>query len=356
MGEFRATCGEEKVLEPNPQVGAAPWLQALGIDDVESYDAPSVWASAPRGSLKIPFGFCCKTSESGIVPTDELFELDLAAERAGILQGKTGSGLTFLQRAWMTAAAVRFGPERVKFLLLQLPGWAGFRGLEKLPHVAGVFSHLYECREVFDELVKALEAELDRRRAVLAEYAATSFDEYSRRRDLDESLPGLPHLFVVMEYLLDFAENIRPEHMAIFRKILSAGPALGVHLIFTSEGEAIVGQEEVLRHTTFGLSLYCSSESASRCVVGTASAAYLLFGRGDGIAVCRALGSGVPPQYLRVFNIEQRETQDKTGWYALMDKMSQYSAPASDEFNARLGPAKELHRAFLESHHLHLHS
>lgn len=191
-----------------------------------------------------------------------------------LVTGTTGSGKSELLVSWVTAIALRYGPEQVSFVLADFKGGTAFEPLRSLPQVAAVITDLDEHGA--RRGVSSLTAELRRREGILAAAGAREVREV-----------GLVRLVIVVD---EFAALLQehPDLGAVFTDIAARGRALGMHLILGTQRAAGVVREALAANCPLRLSLRVSEASDSRFVIGSDAAADLPGGLGSrGLALVR---------------------------------------------------------------------
>ncbi|TQC45042.1 type VII secretion protein EccCa [Rhodococcus sp. WS4] len=266
---------------------ALGYLQALGIDDLESFDPRPRWdANEMDQHLTMPLGNVI--DESTGEPTGELLEIDFSESSIGgtgpngVLQGKTGSGKSFILRPVVMSLATRYGPDRLNFILMDFKGGATFIGFERLPHVLANITNLASEAELLDRARDVIEGEILRRTELITKVAKveTILEYRELRATKRPDLPLLPSLFIVADEFREFMMAHR-EYMALFERIAQVGRALGMHLLAGSQfiDSSIIGAMQ--QNLTFGISLKVDQASYSNTVIKSDAATRLPIGDGS---------------------------------------------------------------------------
>ncbi len=288
MSRYRSSRGSSVVAAATSSTSEArrtPYLEALGINDLESFDAEQFWTkSAGEIERKIPIADLI--DEQTQRPLGKTIELNFSESSVGgsgphgALQGKTGSGKSYMIQPAVLSLAARYSPEQVVFILCDFKGGATFRGYDALPHVLANITNLAKDSDVLARMEAVVEGEVTKRQLLFDEYKVEDILSYHKLRAKNPGqYPPLPDLFIVID---EFAEFIKSHRglLALFASVTKVGRSLGLHLVLVSQNidPAIIGDIE--DNLTFGISLAAETASGSRCVIKSAAATQLKSGAG----------------------------------------------------------------------------
>lgn len=259
------------------------WFDVLGIYDLESYDPRVVWsANAYTESFRVPLGY----KYNGKNRTPELQYMDLielsrgGTGPHGCVQGKTGTGKSYLLNNFVLTMCATYGPDKVSFILADFKAGAAFDGFEKLPHVITVLTNLETQKEMVDRAGDVIDGEIARREEFLFKYKAKDILDYRKMQKADPSLPPLPDLLVIADEFHEFMHNNR-SYLKLFTRIGAKGRSLGMHIIPCSQFIDTSLLQDLMNHLTVGISLTAASQTYSRAVLdGNPGAASLPAGKG----------------------------------------------------------------------------
>lgn len=259
------------------------WFDALGIPDIDSYDPRVVWsANAYTETFRVPLGY----KYDGKNRTPDLQFMDLmelsrgGTGPHGCLQGKTGTGKSYLLNNLVLTMCAMYGPDKVSFILADFKAGAAFDGFEPLPHVIAVLTNLETQKEMVDRAGDVIDGEISRRENFLFQYKAKDILDYRKMQRADPSLPPLPDLFVIADEFHEFMHNNR-SYLKLFTRIGAKGRSLGMHILPCSQFIDTSLLQDLMNHLTVGISLTASSASYSRAVLdGNPGAAQLPAGAG----------------------------------------------------------------------------
>ena len=259
------------------------WFDVLNIHDIESYDPRVVWAAnAHTETFRTPIGY----KWDGKRRTSECVYLDMIeASRGGTgphgcLQGKTGTGKSYLLNGVVLSMCALYGPDKVSFILADFKAGAAFDGYQNLPHVITVLTNLETQKEMVERAGAVIDGEIIRREEFLFQYKVKDILEYRKMQKKDPSLPPLPDMFLIADEFHEFMIGNRA-YLKLFTRIGAKGRSLGMHVIPCSQFIDASLLSDLMNHLTFGISLAASSASYSRTVLdGDPSAANLPVGKG----------------------------------------------------------------------------
>lgn len=259
------------------------WFDVLGIRDIDTYDPRMVWkANAFTESLRVPLGYkyINKRRSRDLVYLDIVEMSRGGSGPHGCVQGKTGTGKSYLLNNWVLTLCTMFGPDKISFILADFKAGAAFDGFEKLPHVIQVLTNLEEQKELVDRAGLVLAGEIQRREEFLFKNRAKDILEYRKMCSKDPSLEPLPDLLFVADEFHEFMTNNR-DYVSLLNSIGAKGRSLGMKVVPCSQFIDQGLLSNLMQHLTFGISLTASSAAYSRTVLnGDASAVNLPAGKG----------------------------------------------------------------------------
>lgn len=259
------------------------WFDVLNIHDIEAYDPRVVWsANAHTETFRTPIGY----KWDGKRRTDDLVYLDMIeASRGGTgphgcVQGKTGTGKSYLLNGIVLSMCALYGPDKVSFILADFKAGAAFDGYENLPHVITVLTNLETQKEMVERAGAVIDGEIQRREEFLFKHKVKDILEYRKLQKANPDLPPLPDLFLIADEFHEFMIGNRA-YLKLFTRIGAKGRSLGMHVIPCSQFIDASLLSDLMNHLTFGISLAASSATYSRTVLdGDPSAANLPVGKG----------------------------------------------------------------------------
>lgn len=182
----------------------------------------------------------------------------------GICIGATGSGKSEFLRTLVLSLALAHGPEDLAMILVDYKGGAAFTPFQTLPHLAGLIDNLADDAQLIERARASIEGEIVRRQRVLKDAGSyASITDYRAARQLNDELPPLPHLFLVID---EFGELLtaQPDFIDLLLQIGRIGRALGIHLLLASqriESGRLRGLDTYLSYR-IGLRTFSEQESA----------------------------------------------------------------------------------------------
>ncbi len=219
---------------------------------------------APAGELVFGVGF----GRTGPV------WMDLTRVPHKLVGGTTGAGKSVYVRQALVCLLLRYGPEHVRLVLIDLKGGLEFNTFRRLPHLLlPIVSDLPEVAPAIETVL----AELDRRKAMFAEADVVNIQEWNRRNPADR----LPYILVAVdeygevsmpavEASNDKARAHSPKMMhAGFSRIARLGRALGIHLLACTQRpdtEVLPGQIKAQMPAT--VAFRCRGEVNSHILLG----------------------------------------------------------------------------------------
>lgn len=288
MGRYRS--GRELFLpsltDPAPRsAGRTPYLKALGINDLESLDVLQFWSrTAGEVDRKIPLADLL--DESTMLPTGKIAELNFSESSIGgsgphgSMQGKTGSGKSYLLQPTVLSLAARYSPDQFVCILMDFKGGSTFMGFERLPHVLANITNLEKDADILVRAETVIAGELLKRQEFLDEYKVPDILAYHKLQAKNPGkYPPLPDLFVIIDEFGEFIA-LNPEFKKLFSSITRRGRSLGMHLMLGSQVISQLQIGDIGTELSFGISLHSDSAEGSRMVLKSNAATQLKVGEG----------------------------------------------------------------------------
>jgi S-DNA-T family DNA segregation ATPase FtsK/SpoIIIE len=297
---------------------AHPWLKALDIEDLKSYDPCPVWeVNDRRWPMPVPLGLR-GNDDTNVV------SLDLSEHPNGMIQGRDGSGKTTLVRELILGLCAQYGPRTVNFVLADFKGAAVFSGISELPHVKAGYEYLDDDPDRFAEMIDGISEEITQREERLAQEGskrlAWETPSGDGQIDVDAGTELPPRLVVILEEPNEFLlrgtaqsgdadqEPVQRRDSAELRAladIARRGHRVGVHLIISAGYVSPALYLPMRSDFNFGLSLATTNQHYSKFVVGEPDAADL----GEGEGLLRVSGpSGTAVSRFQGFNVDHDDT------------------------------------------------
>ncbi len=234
------------------------FMDGYNIRRPEDLDLLDLWNNArPERTMSVPIG---------IRGNGEKFYFDIN-EKAhgphGLVAGTTGSGKSEMIQSWIISMAIQFSPEAVSFVLIDFKGTGLILPFVNLPHLAGKISDLDTN---IDRNLVALEAELQRRKALFDEAGVSNISSYLELYHSGRVKEPLSYLFVIIDEYAEFKANF-PDFTVAIDALFRTGRTLGVHIILLMQnpGGVVTGQSE--SNVRFRWCLKVASKIASKEVL-----------------------------------------------------------------------------------------
>ena len=270
--------GLDGVVADNRPTHVPDFFEALGIGDIETHDIVKVWRkNAYTDEIKVPFGYHRKGDE--VLP--ELSYLNFYEENRGgqgphgTIQGRTGSGKSYMLRSIVLSLVANYGPDKVALILADFKGGSTFLGMDTLPHVVANISNLKDTAELVDRLGDVLEGEVERREMfIMTERQCKDIFEYRERQQQhpnDPNWPPMPDLIVIIDEFGEFLKK-NSRYIKTLDNIGAVGRGLGMHLVMCSQfvDRTLLG--DMFNHLAFRYSLAVNDPKHSREMIGTEDA------------------------------------------------------------------------------------
>lgn len=287
------------------------FFEMMKIQSVSELNPGHLWAESDvTKSIAVPIG---------IGEGKDVF-LDLH-EKAhgphGLVAGTTGSGKSELLQSYILAAALKFHPYEVAFVIIDFKGGGMANQFEKLPHLIGTITNIEGS--AINRSLASIKAELMKRQRLFAEANVNNVDKYIEKYKHGEVSVPLPHLVIVVD---EFAE-LKAEQPEFMKELISAariGRSLGIHLILATQKPAGQVNEQIWSNSRFKICLKVATREDSNEVIKTAAAAkikepgraYLQVGNNEVFELFQSGYSDV--------SVDQEHTQLE----ALVDKLAAY--------------------------------
>lgn len=268
-------------------VNVSELLRVLGITDLETYDPTLLWEeNEHRPNLDFPLGNSWHSTTPENERTGDTVVLDFVEMSRGghgphgCIQGKTGTGKSYLINNMVVALTARHSPSKLALALVDFKGSATFDGIENLPHVKLVLKNAEEHRARVVRLLDTLDGEVKRREELLYFNEARDIHEY-RSNETAMDVEPLPYLLFIFDEFHEFMLGNR-DLLKLFTRIGAKGRSLGIHLLIGAQFIDAGLLSDLMNHLTYGISLASSSAAYSRTVLdGDPSAVTLKAGSGD---------------------------------------------------------------------------
>ncbi|MBQ4253375.1 MAG: hypothetical protein II712_00965, partial [Erysipelotrichaceae bacterium] len=250
--------------------------------------------------------------------------LDLHEKADGphmLVAGTTGSGKTETIISYLLALCMKFRPDELNLLLVDMKGGGFTQRLGNLPHVVGMVTDVdgYESgmgsAYMLNRFLYALKAEIDRRKHLLKKMHVDSIDGYitacsgidahitrknikgDEARELRNlaAKEKLTHLILVVDEFTELkrfsSENNDVDFIGEITTIARIGRSLGLHIILISQNIEGAITDDIRVNSNSRLCLKVATKQASREMIGNDLAAspympghgrgYLLVGTGS---------------------------------------------------------------------------
>ena len=152
----------------------------------------------------------------------------------GLIGGTSGSGKTEFLKTLFTSLCLNNHPDELSIVVVDFKGGVDHDAIRPFPHVVDVATNLDISQ--FERTIRLLNAEQQRRQALLAEAGANNVDSYRLARSHRPDLPPLPRLMVVVD---EFGELLAAdggrEKLGELESITRIGRALGLHLLLVTQ-------------------------------------------------------------------------------------------------------------------------
>ena len=253
------------------------WFEMIGINNLDEWDPVTDWnRNYLNNKLEIPIGYA--RNGDNISPDTAVYMNLVDANHRGTgphgrLQGRSGTGKSFLLRSLVLNYARYYHPNHLNFVLVDFKGESAFGGLDVLPHTIAVISNLGQAADMLKRLEAVIMGENERRQEAFKTLQGSK-DIYNYHEELKENpnMEPMPFIFVVID---EFAEFVTTNTW--FRKTLDSlarvGRSTGIFLLVASQSvdSALLG--DASKQMSYGISLGVNSARESMNVIGSDDAA-----------------------------------------------------------------------------------
>ena len=258
-----------RTMAPIRETGARAGVSALPTA-VRFLDAAGLEPPEPR-RIRAGWATNGRTTQALLGSrADGPFYLDIGQGPHLLVAGTTGSGKSEFLRTLVASLAAANRPDAMNFVLIDYKGGAAFRAFESLPHTVGMLTDLDEF--LVERALISLRAELQRRKAVLAEAGQESIHAYWAALPVMPSADPLPRLVIVVDEFASMAEQL-PDQLRSLVNIGAQGRSLGIHLVLATQRPAGVVTADLRANMNLRIALRVATPDDSRDVIETADAA-----------------------------------------------------------------------------------
>lgn len=226
----------------------------------------SAWAANPRHT-------------SVMLGAAEQGPLTLDLRRDGphaLIAGMTGSGKTELLQTLILGLALGSHPQWLNFVLIDYKGDSAFQECGRLPHTVGKVTDLNPA--LVRRALTSLRAELDRRKALLADAGVVDVDAYYEVWCREPHRAPLPRLVLVIDEFAELAREL-PDFVDGLVSIAQLGRSLGVHLILATQRPSGVLSPAIRANTNVRIALRVADPADSADVLGVPDASLIPAGK-----------------------------------------------------------------------------
>lgn len=291
----------------------ADLCSVLNIEDPTRLNTDQLWAPSRGqgpGWMRFPIGLYTEG--------EELVELDLRTPFEGgmglhgLVVGTCGAGKTSGVITEVMSACLTHSPEELTIAYAAGTPYSAADTVRGFPHVVAAVGDLRQDDAALGGLCDALEAELDRRGAMLATVDdCRDVAAYNQRRLVDPDLAAIPVLWVIVEdYEAVFADPIRGVRLReVITRIARAGRSL--HVFFqlvgqTKDTHSLRGLTNMIGYT---IAARTATLEDSRVAIGASDAALIAVEGAAGTAYLRTAGDD--PRKFRYFSAPSSKPLDE---------------------------------------------
>lgn len=269
-------------------------LDVVGISDPRNLDTDRMWA-ATRNALgtnpawmKFPVGVYSDTGE--VVEINLREGAQGGMNMHGLFIATTGAGKSEGLVTMVSGLAATHSPEVANFVFTDFKLKSAAGVLEKFPHCLASINNLATEKHLVGRFYEALDGELDRRGAAIADIEdCPDVTTYNQLRLTDPSLPPIPALWVITdEYNEVFRDSVYgPKFARLYERVATVGRSLHVYLLLVGQikdTQKLRGTAKLLGYTIAGRT---SVEEESRAAIGTPLAAHIASSGEEGTAYLR---------------------------------------------------------------------
>ena len=201
----------------------------IAWDDLNDLPESAWWQESSEQLISAPIGRYGASEQLNV-----WFGTDHWQERAcvhGILGAMPGAGKSTLFHNLITALAVRYSPDELRFHLIDGKFGVEFQPYARLPHASVVSLRTSPAmsRSVLADVV----AEMSRRNAVFARAGVVDLPSYRRHGQPEGNMPRI--LLVVDEYQQLFDGDRDGEASANLLRLSQQGRSAGIHMLLASQ-------------------------------------------------------------------------------------------------------------------------
>lgn len=291
----------------------ADLCSVLNIEDPTRLNTDQLWAPARRqgpGWMRFPIGL--------YADGEELVELDLRTPFEGgmglhgLVVGTCGAGKTSGVITEVMSACLTHSPEELIIAYAAGTPYSAAETVSRFPHVVAAVDDLRQDDAALDRFCDVLEAELDRRDAMLAAIDdCRDVTAYNQRRLADPDLAAIPVLWVIVEdYDVVFADPIRGMRLReVITRIARVGRSLHVFFQLVGQTKDTHGLRGLTNMIGYTIAARTATLEDSRAAIGATDAALIPSEGQAGTAYLRT--SGNDPRRFRYFSAPNTKPLDE---------------------------------------------
>ena len=198
-----------------------------------------------------------------------------------LIAGTTGSGKSVAVNTMIASIIYNASPDLVKFVMID-PKMVELSIYEDIPHLAAPV--VVDPKKAAGVLRNVVE-EMENRYSALASLKVRIIDSYNKKAALDEDLPNMPYLVVVVDEFADLMIVAGKEVEQSIIRIAQMARAVGIHLILATQRPSVNVITGIIKaNMPARLSFRVSSKTDSRTILDS-NGAELLLGQGDSLFV-----------------------------------------------------------------------
>lgn len=226
------TPGEDSGQAESP---ATRWF-LRGVGEDGTWDPRCTWAANDTTT--------CLDFDAGVTSDYEFLALDISETSPyglglhSVIHGGTSCDRSDLLGSTVLSLAKRFSPGKVSFILMDLADGSAFAGFEALPHVKAVESCDPDNSGTFTDLSALIREEMGSRQELFRTHGVRDIHEYREKSRDNSGMEQLPYLVIAADGA--GGETSRIDREALFEMVATAGCALGVHLILTTQSRSSI--------------------------------------------------------------------------------------------------------------------
>lgn len=227
----------------------------------------------------------------GVKNGNEVISLDLHEKHDGphmLVAGTTGSGKSEAILTYLLGLCMRYTPDQVNLLLIDMKGGDFIRRMGALPHVVGTVSDIDSVSDdndtysdnteyMLNRFLRSMKAEIRRRKKLFRDLNVKDIDDYIKKQRDNESAVTLPHLFLVVDEFTELMQFSEDNPNIDFKKEISSlariGRSLGFHIILISQNIEGAITDNIRVNSRARLCLKVATKEASKEMIGSDAAA-----------------------------------------------------------------------------------